>query len=220
MKCIVCSKQLQKPQRKFCSNNCKQKDSYKKTKDTNPNTSFSQLKGFLKRKLEAVNLLGGSCSKCGYNKNLSALQFHHINSYEKSFPLDARAFGNRSKEVLLLEIAKCRVLCANCHAEEHYPENTIENIQNFVKNIPKIKTLEYTNKELVCSICGGSRVGRKSDICRQCSNIRTRKFERPSAEELIFDKIELKTFYKISKKYGCTHKTIEKWFLRYNIRFA
>lgn len=28
---------------------------------------------------------GGKCECCGYNKNLSALEFHHINPDEKKF---------------------------------------------------------------------------------------------------------------------------------------
>lgn len=41
----------------------------------------------LKRKYEAI-------VKCGYNKNLVALEFHHINPKDKSFTLDVRNFSN------------------------------------------------------------------------------------------------------------------------------
>lgn len=34
-----------------------------------------------------VNLKGGKCSICGYNKSLRALQFHHLNPKEKDFAL-------------------------------------------------------------------------------------------------------------------------------------
>lgn len=29
--------------------------------------------------------LGGKCQECGYNKNIAALEFHHINPDEKEF---------------------------------------------------------------------------------------------------------------------------------------
>lgn len=58
--------------------------------------------------------------ECAYNKNYSALQFHHLK--DKLFNLDSRNIGNRSMESLLLELDKCVLLCANCHAEEHNPE--------------------------------------------------------------------------------------------------
>ena len=71
-------------------------------------------------KRQGVKMLGGKCSKCGYDKCIGALQFHHINGKEdKTF-----RFGNsfhswdRYKE----ELAKCVLLCANCHLEHHYYE--------------------------------------------------------------------------------------------------
>lgn len=69
---------------------------------------------------EFIQILGGKCSKCSYDKNYSALHFHHIGI--KEFPLDSRNIGNRSKESLLKELSKCELLCANCHAEEHNPQ--------------------------------------------------------------------------------------------------
>jgi predicted Zn-ribbon and HTH transcriptional regulator len=64
----------------------------------------------------AVEYLGGSCKKCGYNKYIGALQFHHRNPAEK----DSVNFNKwLNFEVLKKELDKCDLLCANCHAEEH-----------------------------------------------------------------------------------------------------
>lgn len=73
-------------------------------------------------------MMGGSCVKCGYAKNISALHFHHISATEKSFKLGARILSNRSWEAILEEVQKCELLCANCHAEEHNPELTLSNV--------------------------------------------------------------------------------------------
>ena len=219
MNCVICDSPLQKPQVKFCSANCKQKEFYRRVKESNPNSTYSQLKGYLKRKLEAVNTLGGCCSKCGYNKNLSALQFHHINSNDKLFNLDARAFANRSKELILAELKKCVVLCGNCHAEEHYPENNITNVESFVKQFDRVKTLSEVDRKLKCSKCGGFRVGRRTTLCRVCSTLKSRLYERPLIEDLIFDVMEFKNSSKVSQKYKCSHKTIEKWFDYYKIDY-
>ena len=49
-----------------------------------------------------LNLLrkqrGGKCEKCGYNKYLGALEFHHLNSEEKDFTIGNRDF--RLKECI------------------------------------------------------------------------------------------------------------------------
>lgn len=64
---------------------------------------------------------GGKCEKCGYNKCEGALQFHHKDPTQKEFTVSQI---NLSKElnmnILYKEIDKCELLCANCHAEEHY----------------------------------------------------------------------------------------------------
>lgn len=38
-------------------------------------------------KLQAIKLLGGKCCKCGYDKCVDALEFHHENQDEKEFKL-------------------------------------------------------------------------------------------------------------------------------------
>lgn len=123
-KCIICENELTKTQVKYCSTNCKQKAHYNKNVKDNPNTSYSQLKRADERKLLFIDELGGGCSICGYNKNYSALHFHHIG--DKSFPLDIRNIGNRSLKSLREELSKCILLCANCHAEEHHPQCEIK----------------------------------------------------------------------------------------------
>ena len=65
---------------------------------------------------------GGKCEKCGYNKCEGALQFHHINPQEKDFTISEININknNFQMELLYKEVDKCRLLCANCHAEEHF----------------------------------------------------------------------------------------------------
>jgi hypothetical protein len=87
----------------------------------NANTWTRQKERHNRIKREFVELKGGKCELCGYNRNFAALQFHHIDPKEKSIPLDARSMGNISEERLRDEIKKCQLLCANCHIEHHNP---------------------------------------------------------------------------------------------------
>ena len=72
-------------------------------------------------KHKLIQYKGGKCQKCGYDKCEGALQFHHRNPNEKEFTL---SHINLSEELdlekLYLELDKCDLLCANCHAEIHY----------------------------------------------------------------------------------------------------
>ena len=64
---------------------------------------------------------GSRCERCGYDQNDAALTWHHQEPAIKAFDLDLRAFSNHSMTALRREAAKCLLLCANCHAEEHHP---------------------------------------------------------------------------------------------------
>jgi hypothetical protein len=70
-------------------------------------------------KLLLVEYKGGKCEICGYNKNISALEFHHLDPSKKEFGLTANTNSiERQKE----EADKCILLCANCHREIHNPQ--------------------------------------------------------------------------------------------------
>ncbi len=115
-RCLNCSKSLSGRQTKFCSRACK---------NTHNNQSFqsyqSQQARGRKRKLQLIKLMGGQCGRCHYNKNFSALEFHHKNPKTKLFQLDLRSLSNRRWEAIEEEAKKCLLLCSNCHAEEHNP---------------------------------------------------------------------------------------------------
>lgn len=72
-------------------------------------------------KQEVVKRLGGKCCRCGYNKCIAALVFHHRNPKEKKFALSADK-NIHSWEDYLAEAQKCDLLCSNCHAEIHRME--------------------------------------------------------------------------------------------------
>lgn len=79
-----------------------------------------------KIKLNLIAIKGGKCEKCGYNKSISALDFHHKIRNKKTFQVGdgiQRAF---SFEKLAKEIKKCELLCSNCHHEKH-DEETFSN---------------------------------------------------------------------------------------------
>ena len=75
-----------------------------------------------RRKRKLVELFGGACIRCGYNKSMAALQFHHRNQEEKLFIFSGGGIA-RPWALVVEEAKKCDLLCANCHAEEH--ENLI-----------------------------------------------------------------------------------------------
>jgi hypothetical protein len=89
---------------KFCCNRCKNR--YYVTKRRKD----------LKKAL--VQYKGGRCEKCGYDKCIAAMDFHHKDPKEKEFGLSQKGL-TKSLEILKKEADKCLLLCANCHRETH-----------------------------------------------------------------------------------------------------
>jgi predicted nucleic acid-binding Zn ribbon protein len=114
--CRICSQPLCGRQTVFCSNRCK--NIFHQSYD-------SQKTRAIKRKYELIEEGGSKCTKCGYNKNLAALAFHHLVPEEKKFKLDARTLSNRALIKVRSELKKCVLLCHNCHSEIHNPELSI-----------------------------------------------------------------------------------------------
>jgi transposase len=63
-----------------------------------------------------VTEAGGRCALCGYDRCLAALHFHHRDPSTKRFHLSMQGVA-RSLASARAEMAKCVLLCANCHAE-------------------------------------------------------------------------------------------------------
>jgi hypothetical protein len=91
--------------RQYCSDKCKNKTNV---------TKWTK-----RRKLLLVEYKGGKCEKCGYNKCIGALVFHHKDPLEKDFQFSQNEARSKTIEELKKEADKCLLLCANCHAEEH-----------------------------------------------------------------------------------------------------
>jgi DNA-binding CsgD family transcriptional regulator len=66
----------------------------------------------------AIEYKGGKCEKCGYNKYVGAMEFHHLDPNKKDFSLSQKGHC-RSWKAVKKELDKCILVCANCHREIH-----------------------------------------------------------------------------------------------------
>ena len=115
MKCLSCNQELVGRQSKYCCSECKGKAS------NNVHQVYkAQQKRGIERKIKLVEMFGGKCKCCSYDRNYAALSFHHKNPETKSFSLDLRNLSNKKWELLIQESEKCELLCMNCHMELHH----------------------------------------------------------------------------------------------------
>lgn len=89
------------------------------------------------------------CQECGYNKNIQALDFHHLIPKTKLFTISHGTNKKRYEYVsdledyIKLELDKCVVFCANCHRLEHFNkekyDKNFELIEQKSKNIKEVQ---------------------------------------------------------------------------------
>lgn len=89
--------------RRYCSRPCNTKHRIHKTRQA--------------KKTKAVQYLGGKCLRCGYDKSVKALQFHHRDPATKLTEIAKMIRDWMPWNLIQQELDKCDLLCANCHAE-------------------------------------------------------------------------------------------------------
>ncbi len=127
--CLECSPFGQHNTRKICNGlsvglckDCGKTFNYNRKKGNRSHTCASCLVAKYRKnvKKRLVEYAGGTCTICGYDKSINALQFHHKNPSEKNFTIAGKT---TSFNKLKAEVDKCILICANCHSELH--ENLI-----------------------------------------------------------------------------------------------
>jgi len=184
-----------------------------------------------------VNVMGGECSICGYNKCLASLTFHHIVPSDKKYRVSGSVIG-KNKESVIREVCKTVLICSNCHGEVHYgihrdlvkewtmgyetrKESLYQKIIS-IKNPPWFKVGGQRKNKIYkkCNYCDEKFVNNSKRIkcCSvKCANLMKRRIKnRPSKEKLE----ELKSIMsneKIGIKYGVHESTIREWIKQYKI---
>ena len=161
-------------------------------------------------KKRMIYVMGDRCQCCGYNKCISALEFHHINPKDKEFTFSANT--NRSWFSVISELKKCVLVCANCHREieagiidspsSSFNQERADEISNLIEDLK-------THKIYYCKDCG-MEISAGAERCTNCSHIAQRRIERPTKEELK-EMIRIKPFTQIAQQYKVTDNAVRKW---------
>lgn len=69
-------------------------------------------------KARAVAFMGDACEGCGRSGPQAIFEFHHREPAEKDFGITSDGIPRRWEKIVV-ELAKCVMLCSNCHREVH-----------------------------------------------------------------------------------------------------
>lgn len=86
-------------------------------------TQRKRRRGDLKRLVREEKMDRGGCSRCGED-DTNCLEFHHRDLAEKTRSISGMVSDEVSIPDLKQELAKCDLLCANCHRREHHEPPT------------------------------------------------------------------------------------------------
>jgi hypothetical protein len=165
----------------------------------------------------AVDYKGSKCQRCGYDRCVAALVFHHLSG--KIFRIND---GNgRSWEMIKVELDKCELVCMNCHAEVHHamshgelPGEAERDKQLWIKAESPKPPKQPIRKCIVCDrdVTGGST------RCRVCSGVARRgvgsKTTWPPLEEL-HKSVEADGYEAVGRVLGVTGNAVKKHVLKY-----
>lgn len=136
-----------------------------------------------KRKLwleEQKRIKGGNCLKC-LNADLSLLEFHHTDPETKKAAVIDLLKDCKSLETVEEEIAKCILLCGNCHTIVTHTENKtwrtkpvptekdIDEVRALMKEVP-LSSKEQATIQVLSSFenCSSCHSDAYKDQCSSC----------------------------------------------------
>ena len=158
-------------------------------------------------KVKAVEYKGGKCVRCGYDKSIKALHFHHLDPTKKDFGVSNRGF-TRSWEKLRIELDKCDLVCSNCHAEIHEIEYTelVGNSLELTGWNSRVRTTEYCedcNKQL------GYNSKKKTNKCRKCFLESSSKITEPF--EVVIEMVKKSNINRVAKHFNVSFNSVKKF---------
>ncbi len=117
-----------------------------------------------------IESFGGKCNVCGYDRCAAALELHHLDPSKKNFSFGAIRADPKKWDIIVEELRKCIMLCANCHREIHskvidLPQNLIFFNEDFVT----YKSLYRKSDLNECPICKKQKNKKLTTCSKQCS---------------------------------------------------
>ena len=166
-----------------------------------------------RKRAKMIDVMGGCCQICGYNKCANALEYHHLDPSLKDFTISSK--WARSWEATCDELKKCILLCANCHREVHAGLIDTSNLKSSFsqeKANEMTQTIENAkhHQHYYCHRCGVEIATRKAYYCVDCAKLMSRKAVRPNREELKKE-VRENSLLSLAEKYQVSDNAIRKW---------
>jgi len=131
LRCLHCLSLLEKPKpnKKFCNSKCRERNWVDNNRDKHNARSrqyraeryrqdgrYREVGPIAKALKEWMNEIKSQpCFDCGQSFEVCCMDFDHREGKEKSYNVASMFAHHYSRELIEVEIAKCDLVCANCH---------------------------------------------------------------------------------------------------------
>ena len=145
-------------------------------------------------KIKALDYRGNSCRSCGYNDDITALEFHHVDPSQKEI-LPSKLYS-KPWDYAKQELDKCVVLCCNCHREEHFRLDSKKQLEDefnkfSISSLTSCITTGKNTKSPSCKKCDivltDKNIASKKHypICKSCNSKRSMKREKDGKKQAV-----------------------------------
>lgn len=158
----------------------------------------------------ATEYAGGKCQSCSYDAYQGNLIFHHL--FDKEYEVSRLINGCASWEVILKEINKCVMICANCHGEIHAglrecPTIDLELRQETLKKLLAERPIPKREQIHSCVSCGKPISKLKKYCDQKCAH---KAVERIVWPENLKELVEASSARAVAKTLGVSDHAVAK----------
>lgn len=158
-----------------------------------------------------IESMGGGCCVCGYNITHRSLTLHHINPMDKEISLGSIRATPRKWDIIVSELRKCVMVCANCHGEIHAGITTIpihapkfnEYYADY-KHILKLSKIKITQ----CPVCDKDMPLGQKTCSLICSGKQHRRVDWDNID--LAEMLKVKSYISIAEDLGISDAAVHK----------
>ena len=149
---------------------------------------------------------GGKCTICGYDKEISAFDYHHVDPKSKKMLVSAAISSGLAWATIIEEARKCTMICCRCHRELHagvveLPKNYAKFNEDYADAI-KLKEIEYDK-----CVCGNEKNKQHKFCSIACFSKSQRRFQVD--KDVLQALIAENTYEDVGRMFNVTGRSIK-----------
>lgn len=177
----------------------------------------SNYTGVLKRRHNAdivdnEKMKMGGCQLCDKEitkETLCCFDFDHLDQKTKKYNVaDFRRLSGDKNDEILEEIAKCQLLCCNCHKKKTVKQLNYKTLDDMKDKLTI--SLPVKKESFICPVCNKNEMNERAKSCLRCYLVKRQPTQRPSFE-ILESEVAEHGFVRTGKKYNVTDNAIRKW---------